>query len=111
MFTGLAAAKNKWGIPKVNEDEVVLVKQFRPALDAYTIEAPAGLIDENETLEGALDSAEGMKKSKLKERLIEHRANAELSRVLVTLREDCGLPVDLDDMKLAGVPAIDGRVA
>ncbi len=53
MFTGLAAAKNKWGIPKVNEDEVVLVKQFRPALDAYTIEAPAGLIDENETPEEA----------------------------------------------------------
>lgn len=53
MFTGLAAAKNKWGIPKINEDEVVLVKQFRPALDSYTIEAPAGLIDEGETAEQA----------------------------------------------------------
>ena len=49
-------------------------------------------------------SAEGMKKSKLKERLIEHRGDAELSRVLVTLKEDCELPVALDDMKLDGVP-------
>ena len=62
------------------------------------------LIDENETLEKALDSAADMKKSKLKERLIEHRADAELSRILVTLKEDCALPVDLDDMKLEGVP-------
>ncbi|HCH95750.1 MAG TPA: DNA polymerase I, partial [Erythrobacter sp.] len=51
-----------------------------------------------------VDAAEGMKKSKLKERLIEHRADAELSRVLVTLREDCSLPVTLEDMKLDEVP-------
>jgi len=62
------------------------------------------LIDENETLEGALDSAEGMKKSKLKERLIEHRADAELSRVLVTLKEDCELPIAIEEMKIATIP-------
>ena len=63
------------------------------------------LIDEHGSLTAALDSAEGMKKSKLKERLLEHRADAELSRVLVTLKEDCPLPVPLDDMQLDGVPA------
>jgi DNA polymerase I len=63
------------------------------------------LIAEHGDLTSALDAAGDMKKSKLKERLIEHRADAELSRVLVTLKEDCGLPVDLDDMKLDGVPS------
>ena len=62
------------------------------------------LIAEHGTLTAALDAAEGMKTSKLKERLLEHRADAELSRVLVTLKEDCGLPVSLDDMKLVEVP-------
>lgn len=62
------------------------------------------LIQEHGNLTNALDAAEGMKKSKLKERLIEHRANAELSRVLVTLKEDCDLPIALEDFKLDGLP-------
>ena len=62
------------------------------------------LIQEHGNLTAALDSAEGMKKSKLKERLLEHRADAELSRILVTLKEDCDLPVALDDFKLEGGP-------
>ena len=32
-----------------NVTSTVLVKQYRPPLDAYTIELPAGLIDANET--------------------------------------------------------------
>ncbi|WP_284126356.1 DNA polymerase I [Parerythrobacter aestuarii] len=63
------------------------------------------LIQEHGSLTAALDAAEDMKKSKLKERLIEHRADAELSRVLVTLKEDCPLPIPIDDMKLDGIPA------
>ncbi len=62
------------------------------------------LIAENGSLSAALDAAPDMKKSKLKERLLEGREMAELSRVLVTLKEDCDLPVDLEDMKLDGVP-------
>ena len=62
------------------------------------------LIAEHGNLTAALDSAEDMKTSKLKERLLEHRADAELSRVLVTLREDCELPMPLEDFKLDGVP-------
>ncbi|WP_379552583.1 DNA polymerase I [Qipengyuania sp. DGS5-3] len=62
------------------------------------------LIAEHGSLSAALDSAEDMKKSKLKERLLEHRDDAELSRVLVTLKEDCDLPEALDDFKLDGVP-------
>ena len=38
------------------------------------------------------------------QRLIEHRADAELSRILVTLKEDCELPIAIDDMKLGKSP-------
>ena len=62
------------------------------------------LIAEHGSLTAALDAAADMKPSKLKERLIEGRADAELSKVLVTLREDCDLPQPLEEMKLGPVP-------
>ncbi|MGX7927678.1 DNA polymerase I [Tsuneonella sp. HG094] len=62
------------------------------------------LIQEYGNLTAALDAALDMKPSKLKDRLIEGREMAELSRVLVQLKEDCDLPVPIDDMKLEGVP-------
>ncbi|MEM6493825.1 MAG: DNA polymerase I, partial [Pseudomonadota bacterium] len=62
------------------------------------------LIAEHGSLTAALDQAPDMKTSKLKERLIEGREDAEMSRVLVTLKEDCDLPVALDDMQLSPIP-------
>ncbi|MEL7199740.1 MAG: DNA polymerase I [Pseudomonadota bacterium] len=62
------------------------------------------LIAEHGSLTAALDQAPDMKKSKLKERLIEGREDAELSRILVTLKEDCDLPQPLEEMKLEGIP-------
>ncbi|MGV2497538.1 DNA polymerase I [Pelagerythrobacter aerophilus] len=62
------------------------------------------LIVEHGSLTAALDAAPAMKKSKLQERLIEGRAMAELSRVLVQLKEDCELPMPIDDFKLTTVP-------
>ncbi|MFN4020717.1 MAG: DNA polymerase I [Erythrobacter sp.] len=62
------------------------------------------LIAEHGSLSAALDSAPAMKPSKLRERLIEGRGDAELSKVLVTLKEDCALPQPLDEMKLGPVP-------
>ena len=62
------------------------------------------LIAEHGSLTAALDQAPDMKKSKLKERLLEGRADAEMSRVLVTLKEDCDLPVPLEEMKLSAIP-------
>ncbi|QIQ87751.1 DNA polymerase I [Erythrobacter sp.] len=62
------------------------------------------LIAEHGSLAAALDHAPEMKKSKLKERLIEGRADAEMSRVLVTLKEDCDLPQPIEEMKLSKVP-------
>lgn len=62
------------------------------------------LIAEHGSLTAALDQAPEMKKSKLKERLIEGRKDAEMSRVLVTLKEDCALPQPLDEMKIEKIP-------
>src|SRR3546814_11997498 len=47
-----------------------------------------------------------MKASKLRDNLIEHRAMAELSRVLVDLKRDCPLPDALDDLKLGAIPPL-----
>jgi len=62
------------------------------------------LIADNGSLAAALDSAEGMKPSKLRDRLIEGREMALLSRVLVTLKSDCDMPVALDDMLITAIP-------
>ncbi|MBO9519639.1 MAG: DNA polymerase I [Porphyrobacter sp.] len=62
------------------------------------------LIQDYGNLQGALDAAPGMKAGKLKERLIEGRAMAELSRVLVQLKDDCELPMPLEDFALKPTP-------
>ncbi|QYU65973.1 DNA polymerase I [Leptolyngbya sp. 15MV] len=63
------------------------------------------LIQDHGSLVAALDAAPEMKPGKLRERLIEGREMALLSRELVQLKEDCDLPIALDDMKLEGVPS------
>ncbi|MFN4038478.1 MAG: DNA polymerase I [Erythrobacter sp.] len=63
------------------------------------------LIAEHGSLTAALDAAPAMKPSKLKERLIEGRKDAELSKVLVTLKEDCVLPQPIEQMKLGKIPS------
>ncbi|MBS0481709.1 MAG: DNA polymerase I [Proteobacteria bacterium] len=62
------------------------------------------LIQEHGDLETALAAAPEMKPSKLRDSLIEQADMARLSRVLVQLKEDCPLPVPLDDFKLGAIP-------
>ena len=62
------------------------------------------LIQEHGGLEAALAAAPAMKPSKLRDNLIEHAEMARLSRVLVQLKEDCPLPMALDDFKLGAIP-------
>ena len=62
------------------------------------------LIQDHGSLTAALDAAPEMKQGKLRERLIEGREMALLSRKLVQLREDCLLPQPLDDFRLNGIP-------
>jgi len=53
------------------------------------------LINLHETLEGVYEALEGMKKSKLKERLGENKEKAFLSRELIRLKYDVSVPSDL----------------
>jgi len=62
------------------------------------------LIQENGHLEAALAAAPAMKPGKLRDSLIEQAEMARLSRVLVQLKEDCPLPIPLDDFKLDAIP-------
>ncbi|MDE8653023.1 DNA polymerase I [Novosphingobium album (ex Liu et al. 2023)] len=62
------------------------------------------LIQDYGDLESALAAAPEMKKSKLQERLIEQADMARLSKVLVTLKEDCALPIPIDDFRLGAIP-------
>ena len=62
------------------------------------------LIAEHGDLESVLAAAEGMKKGKLRDNLIEHAENARLSKVLVTLKCDAPLPQPLDELELQGIP-------
>ena len=62
------------------------------------------LIQEYGGLEAALAAAPEMKPSKMQESLIEQADMARLSRVLVQLREDCPLPIAIEDFKLSAIP-------
>jgi len=62
------------------------------------------LIQEHGSLEGALTAAPAMKPGKLRDSLIEQAEMARLSRRLVQLREDCPLPMALDDFRLDKIP-------
>ncbi len=62
------------------------------------------LIQDHGDLESALAAAPDMKPSKMRDSLIEHADMARLSRVLVQLKEDCPLPVPLDDFVLGAIP-------
>lgn len=62
------------------------------------------LVQEHGSLEGALAAAPTMKAGKLRESLIEQADMARLSRVLVQLKEDCALPMALDDFALGAIP-------
>ncbi|WP_379548823.1 DNA polymerase I [Qipengyuania sp. DSG2-2] len=105
---GVEEVTEKFGVgPELVGDVLALMGDTAdniPGIFGVGPKTATKLIQEHGSLTGALDAAKDMKKSKLKERLLEHRADAELSRVLVTLKEDCELPIPLSDMKLDGVP-------
>ena len=61
------------------------------------------LIQEFGDLESVLAAAPDMKPSKMRDNLIEHADKARLSKVLVTLKEDCPLPIPIEDMALGKI--------
>ena len=105
---GVAEVGEKFGVlPSLVGDVLALMGDSVdniPGVYGVGPKTATKLIQEHGSLLGALDAAAAMKTSKLKERLLEHRAMAELSRRLVTLKEDCELPVPIEDFALNGVP-------
>lgn len=101
--------EEKFGVPPAKVGDILALMGDSvdniPGVYGVGPKTATKLIQEHGDLAGVLDAAEGMKTSKLKERLIEHREMAELSRVLVTLKEDCDLPMPLEDFELDGVPS------
>ncbi len=103
-----AEVEEKFGVgPELVGDVLALMGDTAdnvPGIYGIGPKTASKLIAEHGSLAAALDSAPEMKASKLKERLIEGRKEAEMSRVLVALKEDCDLPEPLEDFKLDGVP-------
>ncbi|WP_126172130.1 DNA polymerase I [Altericroceibacterium xinjiangense] len=98
----------KFGVPPEKVGDVLALMGDSvdnvPGIFGIGPKTASKLIQDNGSLEAALDAAHGMKPSKLRERLIEGRDMALLSRQLVQLKEDCTLPIPLEDFKLDGVP-------
>jgi len=62
------------------------------------------LIQEHGSLEAVLAAADGIKKPKLRQNLVEHAEAARLSRELVRLKCDAKLPEPLEALTLKGIP-------
>ncbi len=108
VHIGLEAVNEKFGVtPDLVGDVLALMGDSVdnvPGVRGVGPKTATKLIQEYGNLTAALDGAEGMKPSKLRENLIEHRAMAELSRILVDLKRDCPLPDPLDALKLGAIP-------
>ncbi|GGI40319.1 DNA polymerase I [Mammaliicoccus stepanovicii] len=70
------------GVPGIGEKTAIkLLKQF-------------------ETVEGVYDNIDELKKSKMKDKLIENEADAKMSKVLATIDRESPIEVSIDDLKL-----------
>ena len=104
----IAEVEEKFGVPpRLVGDVLALMGDAVdnvPGIRGIGPKTATKLIQEHGNLEAALVAAPDMKPSKLRDSLIEQADMARLSRVLVQLKEDCALPVPLDDFKLGAVP-------
>ena len=75
-----------------------------PGVPGIGPKTAAELIREHGDLESVLAAADGIKKPKLRQSLIDHADNARLSRELVRLVCDRALPQPLDTLAMQGIP-------
>ena len=104
----LPEVEEKFGVPPALVGDVLALMGDSvdnvPGIFGIGPKTASKLIAEHGSLAAALDAAPAMKPSKLRDRLIEGRAAAEMSRVLVTLKEDCDLPQPIEEMALGKIP-------
>ncbi|AQA00471.1 DNA polymerase I [Sphingopyxis sp. QXT-31] len=105
---GLEAVNEKFGVtPDLVGDVLALMGDAVdnvPGVRGVGPKTATKLIQEYGNLTAALDGAATMKASKLRDNLIEHRAMAELSRILVDLKRDTPMPDTLDQLRLGAIP-------
>ncbi|MCD2323571.1 DNA polymerase I [Sphingomonas sp. IC-56] len=105
---GPEAVIEKFGVPPEQLGEVLALMGDSvdnvPGVPGIGPKTAAKLIQEHGTVEAVLAAAPDMKKSKLRDNLIEHADKARLSRELVTLACDVPLPDPLDSLELQGIP-------
>ena len=105
---GIPEVEEKFGVaPNLVGDVLALMGDSVdnvPGIRGIGPKTATKLIQDHGNLEAALAAASEMKASKLRDNLIEHADMARLSRVLVQLKEDCPLPMALDDFKLGEIP-------
>ena len=98
----------KFGVPPEKVGDVLALMGDSvdnvPGIRGIGPKTATKLIQEHGDLESALAAAKDMKPSKLRERLIEEAEMARLSRVLVELKQDCALPLPLEDFRLGEIP-------
>ncbi|MGH6785791.1 MAG: DNA polymerase I [Novosphingobium sp.] len=98
----------KFGVPPEKVGDVLALMGDAvdnvPGIRGIGPKTASKLIQEFGDLESVLAAAPTMKPSKMQESLIEQAEMARLSRVLVQLKEDCPLPVALDDFALGKIP-------
>ena len=104
----VAEVIEKFGVPPEKVGDVLALMGDSvdnvPGIYGIGPKTASTLIHEHGDLETALTAAPGMKPGKLRERLIEGADMARLSRELVALKEDCALPVPLEDFRLGDIP-------
>ncbi|MEO9469984.1 DNA polymerase I [Parasphingorhabdus sp.] len=105
---GRATVEEKFGVgPEKLGDVLGLMGDSSdniPGVPGIGPKTASKLINEHGDIESVLDAAPDMKKSKMKENLIEFAEQARLSRILVTLKEDCPLPDTLESFEIQDIP-------
>ncbi|OHT18340.1 DNA polymerase I [Edaphosphingomonas haloaromaticamans] len=98
----------KWGVPPEQLGDVLALMGDSvdnvPGVPGIGPKTAAQLIQQYGDVETVLASVEEIRKPKLKQSLIDHAANARMSRELVRLKCDAPLPEPLDDLALKGLP-------
>jgi DNA polymerase I len=105
---GVPEVIEKFGVPPEKVGDVLALMGDSvdniPGIRGIGPKTATKLIQEHGDLESALAGAHGMKAGKLRESLIEQAEMARLSRRLVQLKEDCPLPIPLEDFALDAIP-------
>lgn len=98
----------KFGVPPEKVGDVLALMGDSvdniPGIRGIGPKTATKLIQEHGDLESALAAAPDMKKSKMAESLVEQADMARLSRQLVALREDCPLPIPVENFELGQIP-------